>query len=145
MGNILKTKSIKNLVNAYKDQCMNKMEEKHTLLLLKSVPQLFSPNLIANIVSVSTILFKKAQPHGFLCVAKFYHLIVYTFMKDRFRSAVFLSSRNPSRNFVYFPSGKEKNSTWKCKHLTVLLGIRLNIGFHTDSCLCPTGLPVESC
>ena len=29
VGNILKTKSIKNLVNAYKDQCMNKMEEKH--------------------------------------------------------------------------------------------------------------------
>ena len=60
-----------------------------------------------------TILFKKAQPHGFLCVAKFYHQIVYTFMKDRFRSAVFLSSRNPARNFVHFPSGKEKNSTWK--------------------------------
>ena len=34
-------------------------------------------------------------------------------MKDRFRSAVFLLSRNPTRNFVYFPSGKEKNSTWK--------------------------------
>ena len=60
-----------------------------------------------------TILFIKAQPHGFLCVAKFYYLIVYTFMKDRFRSAVFLSSRNPIRNFAYFPSGKEKNSTWK--------------------------------
>ena len=43
VGNILKTKSIKNLVNAYKDRCMNKMEEKHTLLLLKSVPHLFSP------------------------------------------------------------------------------------------------------
>ena len=43
VGTILKTKSIKNLFNAYKDQCMNKMEEKHTLLLLKSVPHLFSP------------------------------------------------------------------------------------------------------
>ena len=60
-----------------------------------------------------TILFKKVQPHGFLCVAKFYHQIVYTFIKDRFRSAVFLSSRNPTRNFVHFPSGKEKNFTWK--------------------------------
>ena len=29
-------------------------------------------------------------------------------MKDRFRPAVFLSSRNPTRNFDYFSSGKEK-------------------------------------
>ena len=29
-------------------------------------------------------------------------------MKDRFRLEVFLSSRNSTRNFVYFPSGKEK-------------------------------------
>ena len=36
VGNILKTKSITNLVNAYKDQCMNKMEEKHTLFIYTS-------------------------------------------------------------------------------------------------------------
>ena len=59
-----------------------------------------------------TISCLESQPHGFLChvcVAKFYHQIVYTFMKDRFRSAVFY----PTRNFVYLPSGKEKTSTWK--------------------------------
>ena len=55
-GEYFENKKHKNSLLAYKEQLINRMEEKHTLLFLKSVPHLFSPNLTANIVSVSNKL-----------------------------------------------------------------------------------------
>ena len=91
---------------------MNKMEKKHILLLLKSVPHLISPKFDSkHSVAVSNKLnncSKKAQPHGFLCVAKFYHLIDYTFMKDRFRSTVFFVKQESYQEFCLFSKWKRE-------------------------------------
>ena len=122
----------------------------NNFLVIKVFLIYFHQNMIANIVSVSNKLkndyLSLKSPTSWLpvCCKVLPLNCLHIYERDLGRQYFCQAGILPGILSIFHVE-KRKIPRGKYKHLTVLLGIRLKIRFHTDSCLCPTGLPVESC